>query len=120
MPRQKITLSLVRNVECNGERAPGSTNVRESSVREWGFVYVKSVCIEVKISGRKVADHRNLVLRFALLTQHNQQPPVHLFSPLYTRTYMHEPPFPHSEREGAHTGGIRHSYYEQRLVDSDA
>ena len=31
----------------------------------------KSVCIEEKITGRKVADHRNLVLRFALMTQHN-------------------------------------------------
>ena len=31
----------------------------------------KFVCIEKKITGRKVADHRNLVLRFALMTQHN-------------------------------------------------
>ena len=58
-----------------------------------GVHVCKSVCIEVKIIGRRVSDHRNLVLRFALLTQHNQQPPVHLFSPLYTRTYIHEPPF---------------------------
>ena len=62
-----------------------------------GVHVCKSVCIEVKISGRKVADHRNLVLRFTLMTQHNQQPPVHLFSPLYTRTYIHEPPFRHSD-----------------------
>ena len=56
---------------------------------------INLISAEVKISGRRVADHRNLVLRFALLTQHNQQPPVDLFSPLYTRTSIHDPPFRH-------------------------
>ena len=37
MPRQKITLSLVRNVECNVERAPESTNVRERERTQEGF-----------------------------------------------------------------------------------
>ena len=38
-----------------------------------GVRVCKSVCIEMKISGRGyLADHRNFVLRFTLMTQHNQ------------------------------------------------
>ena len=40
------------------------------------------------------------MLRQMSETQHQipviSNPPVHLFSPLYTRTYIHEPPFRHS------------------------
>ena len=50
----------------------------------------------VKITEQKVVDPRNLVLRFTLLMQHNQQPPVLLFSPPYTWTYIQEGGFLHS------------------------
>ena len=43
------------------------------------------------------------MLRFVPLTQHNQQPSVLLFSPLYTRTYIHEGGFRHSDSDGTET-----------------
>ena len=66
------------------------------------------------------------MLRFALLTQHNQQPPVHLFSPLYTRAYIHEPPFRHSGQEDeimdmtkiGHAGASGHDINNRKMIFS--
>ena len=61
-----------------------------------GVRVCKPVCIEEKISGREVADYVASKERNATPNSCDQQPLVHLFSPLYTRTYIHEPPFRHS------------------------
>ena len=61
-----------------------------------GVRVCKSVCIEEKISGREVADYVASKEQNATPNSCDRQPPVHLFSPLYTRTYIHEPPFRHS------------------------
>ena len=69
-----------------------------------GVHVCKSVCIEEKISGREVADYVASKERNATPNSCDQQPSVHLFSPQYTRTYIHEPPFPHSGEEAGQTG----------------
>ena len=61
-----------------------------------GVGVCKSVCIEEKISGREVADYVTSKERNATPKSCDQQPSVHLFSPLYTQTYIHETPFRHS------------------------
>ena len=62
-----------------------------------GVRVCKSVCIEEKITERKVADYVASEEQNATPNSCDQQPSVLLFSPLYTRTYIHEPPFRHSD-----------------------
>ena len=61
-----------------------------------GVHVCKSVCIEEKISGQEVADYVASKEQNATPNSCDQQPSIHLFSPLYTRTYIHRPRFPHS------------------------
>ena len=68
-----------------------------------GVRVCKPVCIEEKISGQEVADYVASKERNATPNSCDQQPPVHLFSPLYTRTYIHEPPFRHSASDSGKT-----------------
>ena len=63
----------------------------------------KSVCIEEKITERKVADYVASKERNATPNSCDQQPSVLLFSPLYTRTYIHEGGFRHSGMNGINT-----------------
>ena len=70
-----------------------------------GVRVCKSMCIEEKIMGREVADYVASKERNATPNSCDQQPSVLLFSSLYTQTYIHDPPFPHSGRKRRKSNG---------------